>query len=357
MSVDVVVVPDFGGPFPARFERRTLLFLACWMEYAGDARRFPLHLVCIGEPPPRVRQLARDCQARLEVVAPLLVRDRRGSNKLRGLETAIDSTCRLLLDADVMVLADIGGIDRLGCVLAAAPAMRARVPERHWRRIYPALGLPLPAERIASVVGRLKCGYLPSPAYPEVNSETASMLPYYNGGVVLVPGACDLRALWEDHMRRIASLFAPPDDALRAVHDSDQAGLATAVAVLRHQGVPFTTLPERLHATWLHLYRRPLGLDDVVMYHAIGIFGRRDLAERSMPSQIDAYCLRLMRQFLEEWRRDSEGGSGTERLRRFLWPALRDAERLRKRLRRAYRQHVAPIVTPTSLRTRDLSTL
>jgi len=63
-----------------------------------------------------------------------------------------------------------------------------------------------------------------------------------------------------------------------------------------------------------------------------------------------------MRLFAAEWRRDTEGASSADRLRRFLWPALRDAERLRQRMRQAFRHHIKPILTPTTLRTRDLST-
>ena len=62
-GADVVTVPDFQGANPALFEARTLLFLGSWLENAGSAREWPLHLACIGEPPESVRRLAERCNA------------------------------------------------------------------------------------------------------------------------------------------------------------------------------------------------------------------------------------------------------------------------------------------------------
>ena len=53
-GIDVVTVPDFQWPASELFEVRTRLFLGSWLENAGAAREWPLHLACIGEPPPSV---------------------------------------------------------------------------------------------------------------------------------------------------------------------------------------------------------------------------------------------------------------------------------------------------------------
>ena len=70
-AFDVVIVPDFSGKAKTTFEARTLYFLASWLECAGKSREFPLHLACIGEPPESVRALAKQCDARISLHAPM----------------------------------------------------------------------------------------------------------------------------------------------------------------------------------------------------------------------------------------------------------------------------------------------
>ena len=83
---DVVTVADFSGKSAHVFEARSLLFLASWLGNAGQARDYPLHLVCIGEPPDNVCKLARKAGARLTVHEPLAIGQVKTANKLRGLE-------------------------------------------------------------------------------------------------------------------------------------------------------------------------------------------------------------------------------------------------------------------------------
>jgi hypothetical protein len=341
-SLDVVVIPDFAGPAASRFEARTLFFLASWLERGGAARRFPLHVAAIGEPPRSVRRLARECGASVQVFPPLGI-DRRGAaNKLRGLDVDTDADRLLLLDADVLVLSDFSDVADLGCALAATPAIRARVPAAYWPTIYRGLGLAPPDERMTSLVGRLRCGYTRTPNYPEQNAEAASMPPYYNSGVLLAPRTCGLRPLWEDHVRRIASLFAPDATAHRAVTASDQAGLATAIECLRSRGVPFVPMPEPFNACWLHLYRRSVPLAGVRLFHALGLFISTCQIGWQLPVDVSRYQVHLMRRLYAEWRHDPESTGSVERFRQYLAPAWHDADRLGRFLRMLYRKHVRP---------------
>jgi hypothetical protein len=346
--LDVVTVPDFDGPDRDLFEARTLLFLACWFEFGGDARSYPLHVACIGEPPASVRRLAGRCGAMLHAFPALPRGTFRGLNKLRGLEVPARSDRLLLLDTDVLVLSDFSGIATLGPTIAASPAVMARVRAGYWAMIYEALGAPAPATRVVSLVGRFNAGHAHPPAYSEQHAESRSMLPYYNAGVLLVPRDAGLRAQWESHAVMIAALFAPGVVARDAVATSDQAGLAAAVLALGRQGVPFTDLPDCFHATWLHLYRRTLPLDDIRFFHAFGLARARS-ARRRVTYRTDDYCWQLARRLAATWRRDPEGPSGLTTGRKYLLPALLDVVRLRQKLRLAYVKHVHPALAAGAL--------
>jgi hypothetical protein len=312
-SLDVVTVPDFEGSGRDRYELRALLFLGCWTEFAGAARAFPLHLACIGEPPVSVRWLAARCGARTEVFAPLANDGWRGLNKLRGLERASKASQRLLLDTDVLVLSDFSRIISDAPGLAAAAAFRQRVPAGAWPAIYAALGVPLPPDR-----------------------------PYFNGGVVVVPVSSSLRELWESYARGIASAFASDPDVDRTLIESDQTSLAPAIAALQASGVPFSTLPPHYNAGWPHLYRRAPGLADVVLFHAVGLFGKTYRADRSVTWNVDRYCFELIRRVVTAWRTDPDGAMRPRTAVTRLLPSAGDVWRLRQRLQHVCRTHVIP---------------
>lgn len=135
-AFDVVVVPDFLGPLALRFEVQTVFFLASWMENAGRARAFPLHVASVGEPPRSVRRMAELCGASLSVHAPMGIERRGVANKLRAFEVRRQTDRALFLDTDVLVLSDISPLGELGDCISAAPDNRPLVPERYWKTIY-----------------------------------------------------------------------------------------------------------------------------------------------------------------------------------------------------------------------------
>ncbi len=337
---DTVVVPDFQGARSRAFEARTLLFLASWIEHAGRARDFPLHVASIGEPPRSVRWLADRASASLSVHRPIGGNLGGPSNKLRGLDVDPRTERFLLLDADVVVLGDLAEAAALGRCLAAAPALVPRVPETYWRRIYAALGLELPEERVACVTTEMRCRPYPGPLYPEQAAEMPGMLPYYNSGVLYGPWGCGLRELWEEHSRRIVSLFGEDEPVWRSIRVSDQTGLATAVQALRSRGMPFRRLPAGLHGTWLHLYRAEPALAGTRLFHAMFAFGKTTEKTRGLGGQLVRFRLHLLHRLLGEWRGDEVGLARAAS--RFLLPSLRDAIRLGRELQSLYRKHVVP---------------
>jgi hypothetical protein len=341
-ACDIVTVPDFAGPARAQFEARTLLFLAAWIEYGGRTRSWPLHLACIGEPPDSVQSLAARCGARLSVHAPLGAEGRGSGNKIRGLEVRGVTDHVLLLDTDVLILSELRQLTALDSGIAVAPAMKPRVPGRYWPRIYAALEMAAPAERMPCIAAGLECGLRGDVLYPEQPQEMAAMLPYYNSGVILMPWSVQLGAVWERHIRAIASLFTKADAVWPSVMASDQAGLATAIQQCRAQGTPVIPLPGACHAHWLSLYRNTPPIETWELFHALFVFGKTTAVTPRLGWQLERYRLHLMHRMLGEWRRDQKPASRTRLTLDYLGPALARANRFGGRLIALYRAHVEP---------------
>lgn len=274
--LDVVTVPDFRPPAAALFEARTLFFLASWLDRAGARahEQFALTLACIGEPPASVRRLAAQCGAAISVHPPLQLNGGSTANKLRGFEAPARSPRLLLLDADTLIVNDLGGlIDAVAAdAMAASPAGNARVSDAEWETIYDALRLPRPVERILSI--RAERGL----------RERRGMYPYYNSGVLLLPRALDLRGPWE---RDIAAI-----GALGMQKASDQAGLATALHRLRLAGAPFQRLPEAYHMSPPHFEGAAAPFADVRLFHAVGFLRGLQTPDQAEPL-MEAYAARL----------------------------------------------------------------
>jgi hypothetical protein len=331
-AFDVVIVPDFSGAAGQVFEARTLFFLASWLEHAGTARSFPLHLACIGEPPASVRWMAERCGAELSLHEPLGLESSGTSNKLRGLEVQGRTDRLLLLDADVLVLGDISGLGELGSCIAAGPPDKPRLSKRHWQIIYPALGMPPPAERCSSVLGELL-----APGYQ--HPRLTSMVPFYNSGVLFLPWDCGLRPLWEEHIGAIAAQFSEDDERWRWLGANDEAGLATAVELLKQRGVPFVRLPDVYHTRWLHVHGGAVRWSDVKLFHALGFFrtSRPWTTEpASIAREISSYC----RANEEEPVARSDGFAPM--VRRDRERSIEFARELEAELHRLLGRHVAP---------------
>lgn len=269
--LDLATVPDFLGTKSHIQEGQTLFFLASWIDNAGQGRRFPLHLACIGEPPSSVRYLAEQAGAQVTVHAPVSLRaGHHVGNKLRGFEVAAQTDRLFLVDVDTLVLSDLGPLAELTDCLAAAPDDCPRVSEALWRTIYPALGLPWPQERTACIAAELGLPRFPGrlQGFRVPRRELGQMLPYHNGGAVLAPWACGLRQLWEENYHRIAALFDERQGPLGNIHTSDQASLAVSIEMLKARGWGFRRLPDRFNVRWRHLFAGAVPVDEIAVLHA-----------------------------------------------------------------------------------------
>lgn len=273
-AFDVITVPDFSGSSRAVFEARTLVFLATWMEYAGNARTYPLHLACIGEPPESVYELAERCQARITIHQPLqLQAGHHVGNKLRGLEINPETDHHLLLDVDIAILSDLSSIGHFSGRLAASPDDAPNVTLNEWALIYSSLGLPMPT-LIKPLVHELGMPRFPRRmmGFESEDQQTKKMYPYYNGGVVFAPWKANLRQNWEASIKSIASLFDKSERSRRWIHQSDQAGLAITLALLRKEGWEWQRLPDVFNTRWQHLYAGTLDPDSIVIMHCCWSF-------------------------------------------------------------------------------------
>jgi hypothetical protein len=287
--VDIVTVPDFLGPKAHVQTAQTLLFLASWIEHRG-ACQFPLHVACIGDPPECVQRLAEWAEARISVHAPVRIHPTHFvGNKLRGFEIDARTDRMLLLDADAMILSDLSWLSQFDDCLAAAPDDCPKLTDAQWKRVYAGLEEPLPARRVPCLAAELGLPTIPGSlvGYKVPHRERATGLPYYNSGAVLAPWRCNLRPLWEESIRRIASLFPREPREFRWIHRSDQAGFAVATQMLQRQGWQVQKLPDAMNTRWRHLYAGVVPRDRISVLHLTTFLHRLD------PGAMDADRLRI----------------------------------------------------------------
>ena len=266
---DIVIVPDFSGNAKKIFEIRTLFFLASWLEYGGLTKTFPLHIAGIGSVPESVYTLGKRCNASFTQHQPL--HEGGFLNKLRGFEVDGLTENALLLDVDVLLLADISGLTTLlrhNCI-SANVANDAHLSKYQWTQVYSALNLPCPPAQMTTLHREIRVNMNNNPNY----NESKATFPYYNSGVLLFPWRCNLKTIWKQHFFAINNLRRDPTCLLNeSVVVMDQPALATAIIHLQSQGIQFCELPKAYHVRWQHLYARMLAINEVKLFHAIGIF-------------------------------------------------------------------------------------
>ena len=336
---DVVVVADFRSGRSESFAPRTLLFLAMWMEHAGAAREWPLHLVGIGEPPEVVRSLAARAGARVSVTAPWPYEGRGTLNKLRGLQLPGDTDRILLLDADVYALDDPSSITTLGDGLALAPCIVPRVPQAQWQQLFEALGVPLPTARIPCIQAEVGGPPTHKLLYEDQLRDMPAMLPYYNAGVILAPRDCGLLAGWERFV--LDARDALGEDRWLKVVDGDQTALVPAVELLRARGLALARLPWALHASDAMLYSGACSVRELKLFHAFGLFRRMSARGLDIERGWRAWRRRLLLVYRENgWRHPQDDGDPGDD------PVEVQLRKLWRRLRRPWRRHVEPLLAP-----------
>jgi hypothetical protein len=280
---DIVIVPDFSGNARKLFEIRTLFFLASWLEYGGLTKTFPLHIACIGPVPESVYTLGERCQAWFTQHQPL--HEGGFLNKLRGFEVESLTKNALLLDVDVLLLADISGLTTLlqhNCI-SADVANDAHLSKCQWTQVYSALNLPCPPAPMTTLNREINVNMRNNPNY----NESTATFPYYNSGVLFFPWGCNLKTTWEQHFFAITKILREQAYLLNLRgFVMDQPALATAIIQLQLQGIQFCKLPKGYHVRWQHIYARMLSINETKLFHAIGVF-RND--SHNIMQAIDIY--------------------------------------------------------------------
>ena len=346
-KIDVITVADLSGPKGLIFEARLIFFLVNWIENAGKARHFPLHLACIGEPSPQIEWLAKRANAHVTIHKPHPLADRgRFINKLRGFEINRQTDYFLLLDTDVWVLSDFSSLTELGHTIAVAPSIQPRIPTSYWLKIYEGFNMELPTERIRSTKGEYGCGLTPfGLPYPGQEAELSNMLPYYNCGVIYGPWNDDLPTKWVENAQRIAHLFPNGNrlnEAYKAVRYCDQASFALAIEQLKREGVSFTHLPTPFHTHFVHLYAKDIKLSDVKLYHAFSF-----ALDPIRP--LSHYAKDLSARMWREWRLQYPNKSVLHYLRHFFIFHTITGFSLISRLRKAYKTHFGDVYSVFAL--------
>lgn len=304
---DVIIVPDFSGKESKVFELRTSLFLQSWIKNSGKAFKFPLHIACIGNPPESLKGLISKSNAFVSIHEPIGYGG-PVSNKLRGLEITPFSKYFLLLDVDIIVISDPSDIAKeLGYCISAAPAFRARISKKNWEYIYNSLHLPIPTNRIKSMICELGSskGSLwgrQREEFPGEDEEALSMFPYYSSGVVYAPWDCGIEKLWGRNINLIAALFDDNCESELSLKYSNQAGLAVSIQQLILNGIPFKTLPYQYHAHWRHIARCNLKAGDIKLFHAVRIMAGGN-NKKPIRLQLKVFSLKIIQWTIQDWLR------------------------------------------------------
>lgn len=335
-AFDVVVVPDFSGPNPRRFELMTLLFLASWLEFGGRSRELPLHLACVGEAPPSVRTLAARCHAEITSHEPLL----SGGfvNKLLGFEVNGQTDHILLLDSDMLVLSEFHMLSETigtNCIAAAASNGATMLRREKWQKIYSTLGMTVPDKQVIPLNRSLDT------FHGAPYRDKTHFYPYYNGGIVYAPWRSKMGEVWQDHLLRIAELEPNITGPMGEI--SNQPSLATTIAHLQLQGFGFQLLPDEYHVRWQHIATGEVESRQACLLHTVG-FGRwisprkPDTAEGDMK----AYLFNTQRLT----RRLRSHRDLSTRLAHFASrrPQMRDNRRVYRLMRNLYDTHVRELL-------------
>jgi hypothetical protein len=273
-TIDVITVPDFSRDAAPRFELRTLLFLGAWLRHQGASRAWPLHLACIGDPPPGIRRLAERAGAAITIHARVDQRWPSACNKLRGFEITPTAARFLLLDVDTLVLKDLQPLaEALGERTGLGPATFNPVPEPLWERLFEAARTPYPGPTGT-------CWYAQYDLSAAVSLDAAGrgrclrMPPYYNSGVVFGAWADGLGHRWRCHAEL---LMGHTDEVVwgqahGAVRFADQYALATAAAQFVRDGGALAPLPLAFGARPPLLDAAVLDWPRVALFHYAGWF-------------------------------------------------------------------------------------
>ncbi|MBN9414934.1 MAG: hypothetical protein J0I12_05815 [Candidatus Eremiobacteraeota bacterium] len=347
--LDVATVADFrsrgqSGPFASSselFEARTLLFLGSWLENAGAARDWPLHLCCIGEPPETVVKLAHRCGAKIYRCLPWENEEMGPTfNKFRAFDIQAETPRLLMLDVDTIILQDLSPYAELPDGLCLLPNLINYICLESWTRVYQDLGLSVPSERWQSALCYYGGKHYPGEPHPGYSEP---MPPYFNAGVIVAPWDSQLAQAWPSFAKELQKRYHGRSGDFRFLL-FDEGSLALAVTELRGRGIPFTPLPPALHGHVLFYLSGAVTHSQVALFHATGLFRKR-----GSTASFDAIDeLQLWAESQGE-RRASFPNCGPQQLREF--------QKLVRQLEGLMQRHVYPVMNSYDWKKTVLRTL
>lgn len=180
-------------------------------------------VLCVGGVDERLWGPLRNLDVEFRAVEPFDMRFPH-TNKLRIFEQteARDPTSRVVaIDCDVLLAGPLHGVWNTESV-RAVPEDQPVLSEAHWAGVYERLGIAEPDGRVVAL------------------SSASEMLPWWNSGVILLPGslAAPLHRAWSENIAAIAPLHDAGGLPARWV--TDQTAFAAAIV---GRAVPFHELP------------------------------------------------------------------------------------------------------------------
>jgi hypothetical protein len=219
-----------------------------------------------------------------------------------------------------------------GDAISAARSHSAILPPEMWAKLYEALELAPPRERIADF--HLTLGA----------NVGARLLPSYNTGVILSPRSSPLPAIWRRHLETLGGFREQWDAELRPLNMAvtDEPAFASAIAALRSTGAPFVELPDRFNGRWRHLYRRSPRMRDFAIFHMTSSFAQGSSLEAKVEPTSWGYQKKLLRRYGKRWLLHSE--SHARDAFRYLVPATVELLHLGPMFARLYERHIRSVV-------------
>ncbi len=194
-------------------------------QFGGSCRDAPFVVNFVGHVPDTAARALSELCAEARCVEPMLGRDT--ANKLRMLELHQSFSFDVLvaLDCETVVLSDPRPHIPVSAI-GAKPVDYDPLSRGDWRRLYRAMGIPIPTPKIRAT------------------SSGSEITPCFNSGVLTVPGALcrQFQREWSSaHLQMAAALGGDSHVIPRHLHYfEDQVSLALCMA---RSSLPFVPLP------------------------------------------------------------------------------------------------------------------
>ena len=334
------------------------MLIASFVHHMGTNNpHYPLHVAVIGEPPPLLKRVMDDYHVLYSFhdklsINKLSIGGKNYWNKLRGLQIPRQHNALLLLDTDIILMQRLEKLtqvyENIGNkpMFCAAPIGKANdIPEQYWHTVYHKAAIPIPSERMDSVMASLgiESPDLSVTAQKEIH-------PQFNSGVVFYSGDTDvLFAEW----LRCSQIAQEVCDTLQATDWlcddlGDQIGLTMATQALKQDGISLNIFPETINIRLPHLYKQAVAWDDMLLLHVIGFNSTKD-AEINFVDAINQYIRLLIKKMFKIWYHNI-GSNRIVDFAKYVIPTLWTIMRLRNYLLMLYQTYLAAYIPPEGVK-------